>query len=64
MKFKVWSADVLDCPLNTRISIGSTSELKARKAFASMRLRGFACDHCSEDRGEPVRHYDLRLVKK
>ena len=64
MKFKIWTAEVLDCKHDTVVHLGSSSEAKARKKFAEIRFRGFECSACSQDEGEPVRHYDLRMVKK
>ncbi len=62
---KFWQINVLDCPHGEfYVLIYTSSEIKARKHMSQCRINGVSCLTCSQEKNEPVRHYQMKLVKK
>lgn len=63
MKLIKWYYETKDCPDGMFVLFSGNSEFAMRKRVVQRRREGIECQGCSEERGELVKHYDLRITK-
>ncbi len=64
MKYVQWFYIMQDCPESTFVLFSARTEEELRKRVAQRRRDGFQCSECTKAKGEHIKHYVFKRVKK